>query len=699
MSNETPFVFSILTTHLNQARFLRQAIDSALTQAGPFYVDFILVDAGSTDNTPEVLRSTDRELKATCTVVEHGGQSFYAGRGDPSQAGALEIRCLGVRFRHVMVEKIGRAAGLNHAYRLADGDIITCLDADDLFAGPSTLAKVAAYFNAHPEACFLYGNRGRIDYDGATLLEREGISGLTKDDLKDVAFVMQQSSFWRRCVSEAVGGFDESYDCVFFWDFSLRCARQYSLHLLDEVLGVKRVYEESYSGSPTNRFLRSKEIINFLIKNDGLTERSLVLYVVNPHPIVVELNERLRIRDERIRLLLATRDKLNQVIRFGRDGDSGYFEEEGWSIPEDSHTWTEGNKATLRIPIGSTKARELILRVRLFTFIKSPVLTCRTVQITVNGTAVDEWRFTVANHQDRHVRIPENLYHGASSLSITFDIKDAVSPASIGEGSDNRLLGIAVIALRVDEPRTAAADSAGLPTLFHITHPKAGSQWVLAVLEGLAPGRIIKPKILSKHLLEDFISKGSIYPTLYISRENFELFEIPSNSRKVIVIRDLRDTLVSLYFSLKHSHRLLDISGAEIRQRLNELSVEDGLLYLVSEGYIEEISEIQLSWLGSTDLFVSYEELWRDEEAGFGRILRHFGIEADPAQMLEVIQGNTFESKSDGRGRGVANPSHHLRKGTPGDWRNVFTEKVKAAFKAKYGHVLLQTGYEQSLDW
>ena len=386
---------------------------------------------------------------------------------------------------------------------------------------------MASYFAAHPEADFLYSNRRRVDYYGATLVEREDIDAFTASDLKEVCFVVQPGAFWRRSIHGLIGSFDESY--AYGWDFYARCARQYVLHRLDEVLGLKRIYPESNTQNPLNRFPRYREIIHYLIKNDALTERSMLYYVVYSHPFVAEQSEQLRLHDAWLRSLLAGGNKLNQAIRFGFYGDSKFYEESNWSRPEDGYTWTEGNQATLRIPIGPTAAEELILRARLFTFVKPGILDRRTVGIVVNGTPVGEWKFTTRHYQDQKVRIPRTLYEGTSALGITFITRDAVSPKSLGEGNDTRRLGVALTALRIDEPRSAEEESSGPPTLFHITHQKAGSQWILAVLEDLVPERIIKPQLFNRQFFEEFVSKGSVYPTLYITREDFGLIDVPPN--------------------------------------------------------------------------------------------------------------------------------------------------------------------------
>lgn len=298
---------------------------------------------------------------------------------------------------------------------------------------------------------------------------------------------MPQGAFWRRGVQDVVGNFDESYAYVYYWEFFLRCAGHYALHRLNELLGVKRIYPESNTANTLNRLPRYQETIRFLLKNDALTERAILYYVVYSHPFVIEQSDQLRLHDTWLRSLLANANMLNKPIRFGLYGDSKLFRESGWSNPEEGYSWIEGEQATLRISIGPTAAEELILRARVFTHIKPGVLDFQTVGIVVNGSPVGEWRLATPHYQDQEMRIPRSLYESASSLRITFITRDAVSPASLGNGSDTRRLGVALTALRLDEPKKAGEGSCSLPTLFHITHQKAGSQWVPRCAGGACP--------------------------------------------------------------------------------------------------------------------------------------------------------------------------------------------------------------------
>jgi hypothetical protein len=264
-------------------------------------------------------------------------------------------------------------------------------------------------------------------------------------------------------------------------------------------------------------------------------------------------------------------------------------------------------------------------------------------------------------------------------------------------------------------------------TVFHITHPKAGSQWVANVLKQCAPRRFVPQKVGVAQFKKNPIKPGGIYSGVYVTRPHFEAIMSPGAGfdRKTyrrflqhpfpfalnwfnfqiqgkpylsfVVIRDLRDTLISLYFSLKTSHPLLTGRHAERRRILNTLDKDDGLVYLMVE-VLKNQSVIQLSWLGEDALFVKYEELLADEHAVFERIIDYGQIDIDRKRLHEIVRDNSFETIS-GRKRGTEDETAHQRKGVAGDWRNHFSGRVKEEFKKRFGKTLIKTGYERDLNW
>ena len=247
-------------------------------------------------------------------------------------------------------------------------------------------------------------------------------------------------------------------------------------------------------------------------------------------------------------------------------------------------------------------------------------------------------------------------------------------------------------------PRGWLAGREILPTIFHITHHKAGSQWINRLFHTMAFDRMVLPEVQNQHFLERPIEHGRIYPTLYITREQFESVDLPRRWRRFVIIRDLRDTLVSLYFSLKNSHQILTDRMQSRRNDLSAMSQEDGLLYLIDCG-LTPLAQVQWSWHAAGEELIRYEELLEHDEALLTRVLlEHCRLEIAPARFREIVRANRFEAQS-GRKRGVEDTHAHERKGIAGDWRNYFTDAVRKEFKRCYGSVLVATGYERGFNW
>jgi Sulfotransferase domain len=240
--------------------------------------------------------------------------------------------------------------------------------------------------------------------------------------------------------------------------------------------------------------------------------------------------------------------------------------------------------------------------------------------------------------------------------------------------------------------------AAGTTTVFHITHHKAGSQWVNRILHALAFDRLVLPEAGDGQFLHREIQPGKVYPTVYVAREQFERIAIPKNSRWFVVIRDLRDTLISGYFSIKHSHAMEAEEDLRLRAQLHECSIEDGLLKLL-DSWLPDRAAVQESWANGPDDVLKYEDmLARDEEILSRVLLGHCRLEVPIEKFREVVLANRFEVRA-GRKRGQEDVASHERKGVAGDWRNHFTDKIARAFKDRFGELLVKTGYEQNHRW
>jgi len=121
----TPLV-SIITPAYNRAGFLRETIDSVLSQDYP-RIEHIVLDDGSTDETPEVLL----EYEGQITTVRH--------------------------------PNMGEARTVNRGIEISHGEIIVVVNSDDPLL-PGAVSTAVAFLAEHPGILVAYPDWEEIDH-------------------------------------------------------------------------------------------------------------------------------------------------------------------------------------------------------------------------------------------------------------------------------------------------------------------------------------------------------------------------------------------------------------------------------------------------------------------------------------------------------------------------------------------------------
>ncbi len=119
--SDSPF-FSIVLPTYNRAVMLPTALETLRRQT---FTDFevLIVDDGSTDNTPEIVKTWTQDS----------------------------------RFKYKFLDHVGNMPCRNKALEMASGIWITNIDSDDLWL-PNRLEKFAAYIQRHPQVGFIFSN-------------------------------------------------------------------------------------------------------------------------------------------------------------------------------------------------------------------------------------------------------------------------------------------------------------------------------------------------------------------------------------------------------------------------------------------------------------------------------------------------------------------------------------------------------------
>ena len=235
-----------------------------------------------------------------------------------------------------------------------------------------------------------------------------------------------------------------------------------------------------------------------------------------------------------------------------------------------------------------------------------------------------------------------------------------------------------------------------LPITLHITHAKAGSTWVDALLRTLF-GRSVRPR---GYQMPSFDAVKERVFSVFMTREEFLSHPELAAAKRFIILRDLRDTLISRYFSIRETHKP-DPSGKIEAQRaeLRAMSVEEGLARVMEDAGMAATAKIQRSWYGSGEIVLRYEDLLADDVALFQKLfIDQLGLPVSADKVEHAVVENRFEKKYK-RKLGEEDSASHGRKGTPGDWKNHFTPRLAARFQERYGDVLPPGGYETDAGW
>jgi len=207
-SSRLSILVSIVTPTYNPGARLERCIASVASQTYT-NIEHIVVDAGSTDGTLELL----------------------AAHPD---------------VRWVSEPDEGQADALNKGFRMAEGELLTWINGDDTLEPGAVSSVVEAFERTGAE--WIYGNCEMWEGNASHLWDPP--PRLTEESFDWVCPIAQQGTFFTKRAFESVGGIDMSFDLSMDYDLWLRLfdagiASTY----VDEVLGRFEIHDDSKSGS------------------------------------------------------------------------------------------------------------------------------------------------------------------------------------------------------------------------------------------------------------------------------------------------------------------------------------------------------------------------------------------------------------------------------------------------------------------
>jgi glycosyltransferase involved in cell wall biosynthesis len=234
---------SVVIATYNMGQYLPQAVQSVLAQTYP-NVEVQIVDDGSTDDTPTIVRQWD---------------------GHP-------------RVRVHPQANAGKAHAMNQGVALSGGSFIAYLDADDIWL-PEKLARQMPLFAAQSEFGVVYSDYERMDGEGRPLqkgpthMHRGRVSG----PLLIENFVPYSTAVVRRECFDRIGGFDETIRMGLDYDLWLRLSAHCQFDFIPAPTARYRIWAGQMSKNYRQRYKSGIHIMqNFLDHNPGAVDQAVV---------------------------------------------------------------------------------------------------------------------------------------------------------------------------------------------------------------------------------------------------------------------------------------------------------------------------------------------------------------------------------------------------------------------------------------
>lgn len=209
---------SIITPSFNQGKFIETAIKSVQRQTYR-NIEHIVIDAGSTDETIDILR-------------KYSGVEGFTWLSEPDD---------------------GMYDAVNKGLRMSRGDILAYLNCDDLYLPWSVEIAIIHLSNCH----IVFGDLIRWHENSNTIMPLFS-PPFSKGYYSTFGFISQPTVFMKREVFDEIGNFNNiNYKLIADCDYWLRSSRKYDLIKINEFLAVEREHE--FTQRETKQQLLRKE--------------------------------------------------------------------------------------------------------------------------------------------------------------------------------------------------------------------------------------------------------------------------------------------------------------------------------------------------------------------------------------------------------------------------------------------------------
>ena len=225
-----------------------------------------------------------------------------------------------------------------------------------------------------------------------------------------------------------------------------------------------------------------------------------------------------------------------------------------------------------------------------------------------------------------------------------------------------------------------------------VSYPRSGNTWLRSMLvnvihpEAGVSAAFNGSKFFGVTIRNAFRLRGEPSPRL-IKSHTWYRDDVP---RAVYLVRDGRDTLVSLYHFKVTRFGLPD-------------SFPDFYSIYARGGYGQRWHENVTGWLEAADrrpgdfLLVRFEKMKKDPVSTLGEVTRFLGVDASEEALRAAVEGASIERLREAERERFPDrkgDESAFRGGRLGQWRDLFTPELMERFERQSGAAMRLAGYD-----
>lgn len=215
--------FAVVVPSFNQAKFIRETIESVLAQDYP-NLEIFVADGGSTDGSVEILEEYART---------HPGLVRYDSRPDG-----------------------GHHHGVNKGIANTTSEIIAWINSDDVYL-PDTFWKVATFFHYNQMAMVVYGRNRYADRDLMPLIDYpvdwSPLLSEQRRRMMHFCLVPQPSLFFKRMAVTLCGALSSK---ILDYELWLRWQDNVPFYFCDDYFSLSRLHDDAITANADRKLLR-----------------------------------------------------------------------------------------------------------------------------------------------------------------------------------------------------------------------------------------------------------------------------------------------------------------------------------------------------------------------------------------------------------------------------------------------------------